>query len=85
MELYRHAIDESKVFFRHDDFTSHRRHAAGPSRGAAARVRRVASAPSLNKGDAENYAEWFALLADPTRVRLLHTLSTSPAGRDAHR
>ena len=38
------------------------------------------SAPSLNKGDAENYAEWFSLLADPTRVRLLHTLATSPAG-----
>lgn len=37
-------------------------------------------APSLSKADAENYAEWFAVLADPTRVRLLHTLSTSPAG-----
>lgn len=36
--------------------------------------------PSLSKSDAENYAEWFAVLADPTRVRLLHTLSTSPAG-----
>jgi len=34
----------------------------------------------LSKADAENYAEWFALLADPTRVRLLHVLSTSPAG-----
>ena len=38
------------------------------------------SAPSLSKSDAGNYAEWFSLLADPTRVRLLHTLSTSPAG-----
>jgi L-amino acid N-acyltransferase YncA/DNA-binding transcriptional ArsR family regulator len=38
------------------------------------------SAPSLSKADAESYAEWFALLADPTRVRLLHALSTSPAG-----
>lgn len=38
------------------------------------------SSPSLSKADAENYAEWFALLADPTRVRLLHALSTSPAG-----
>jgi L-amino acid N-acyltransferase YncA/DNA-binding transcriptional ArsR family regulator len=37
------------------------------------------SGPQLSKPDAENYAEWFALLADPTRVRLLHTLSTSPA------
>ena len=37
-------------------------------------------APSLSRSDAENYAEWFAVLADPTRVRLLHTLSTSSAG-----
>ena len=36
--------------------------------------------PALGKSDAENYAEWFAVLADPTRVRLLHTLSTSPTG-----
>ena len=36
--------------------------------------------PSLSKAAAENYAEWFAVLADPTRVRLLHTLSTSSAG-----
>lgn len=33
---------------------------------------------TLGKAEAENYAEWFAVLADPTRVRLLHTLSTSP-------
>jgi L-amino acid N-acyltransferase YncA/DNA-binding transcriptional ArsR family regulator len=32
---------------------------------------------ALGKAEAENYAEWFAVLADPTRVRLLHTLSTS--------
>ena len=38
------------------------------------------SFPSLSRTDAENYAEWFALLADPTRVRLLHAVSTSPAG-----
>ncbi len=38
------------------------------------------SGPSLSRTDAENYAEWFAVLADPTRVRLLHALSTSPAG-----
>ena len=38
------------------------------------------SGPSLSRADAENYAEWFAVLADPTRVRLLHALSTSPAG-----
>ena len=35
---------------------------------------------SLGKAEAENYSEWFAVLADPTRVRLLHTLSTSPTG-----
>lgn len=34
----------------------------------------------LTRADAEGYAEWFAVLADPTRVRLLHTLSTSPSG-----
>ncbi len=38
------------------------------------------SAPWLSKGDAETYAGWFAVLADPTRVRLLHALSTSGAG-----
>jgi L-amino acid N-acyltransferase YncA/DNA-binding transcriptional ArsR family regulator len=38
------------------------------------------SSTGLSKADAENYAQWFAVLADPTRVRLLHTLSTSPAG-----
>jgi L-amino acid N-acyltransferase YncA/DNA-binding transcriptional ArsR family regulator len=37
-------------------------------------------AQSLSKADAENYAEWFSLLADPTRVRLLHVLSTAPTG-----
>ncbi len=35
---------------------------------------------SLSRADAESYAEWFAVLADPTRVRLLHTISTSPSG-----
>jgi len=34
----------------------------------------------LSLADAESYAGWFALLADPTRVRLLHLLSTSSAG-----
>ncbi len=34
----------------------------------------------LGKVQAEEYAEWFAVLADPTRVRLLHTLSTSRTG-----
>ena len=35
---------------------------------------------TLGVRDAESYAEWFAVLADPTRVRLLHTVSTSPTG-----
>ncbi|HEY9566179.1 MAG TPA: metalloregulator ArsR/SmtB family transcription factor [Nocardioides sp.] len=35
---------------------------------------------SLDRASAEQFAEWFALLADPTRVRLLHTLSTSRSG-----
>ncbi|HSU03527.1 MAG TPA: metalloregulator ArsR/SmtB family transcription factor [Nocardioides sp.] len=34
----------------------------------------------LAQADAEHYAEWFAVLADPTRVRLLHALSTSTSG-----
>lgn len=38
----------------------------------------MSSTTALDRTDAENYAEWFAVLADPTRVRLLHTLSTSP-------
>ncbi len=37
-------------------------------------------APGLSRAEAENYADWFAVLADPTRVRLLHALSTSSAG-----
>ncbi|MCW2835300.1 MAG: ywnH [Nocardioides sp.] len=36
--------------------------------------------PALGKEEAENYADWFAVLADPTRVRLLHTVSTSATG-----
>lgn len=40
----------------------------------------ITDTPALSKGEAESYAEWFAVLADPTRVRLLHTVSTSPAG-----
>ncbi len=38
------------------------------------------AAPTLSRADAENYAEWFTVLADPTRVRLLYLLSTSPTG-----
>jgi len=35
---------------------------------------------TLDRAAAEHYAEWFAVLADATRVRLLHTVSTSPGG-----
>jgi L-amino acid N-acyltransferase YncA/DNA-binding transcriptional ArsR family regulator len=35
---------------------------------------------SLSKEQAEDYAEWFSVLSDPTRVRLLHVLSTSTSG-----
>jgi L-amino acid N-acyltransferase YncA/DNA-binding transcriptional ArsR family regulator len=34
----------------------------------------------LDPASAATYAEWFATLSDPTRVRLLHTVSTSPSG-----
>jgi L-amino acid N-acyltransferase YncA/DNA-binding transcriptional ArsR family regulator len=30
--------------------------------------------------EAATYAEWFASLAEPTRVRLLHTVATTPGG-----
>lgn len=50
-----------------------------PRAGALALGQR-SPAPGLSKRDAEEYAEWFALLADPTRVRLLHVVSTSSSG-----
>ena len=34
----------------------------------------------LSPGTAETYAEWFASLSDPTRVRLLHTVASAPTG-----
>lgn len=38
-------------------------------------------APSvLPDQEAATYAEWFASLAEPTRVRLLHTVATTPGG-----
>ncbi|MGA6167852.1 helix-turn-helix domain-containing GNAT family N-acetyltransferase [Amycolatopsis magusensis] len=36
--------------------------------------------PVLAATDAATYAEWFACLAEPTRVRLLHTVATAPGG-----
>jgi len=35
---------------------------------------------ALAEDTATTYAEWFATLADPTRVRLLHAVSTAPTG-----
>jgi len=36
--------------------------------------------PGLDTTAAATYAEWFATLADATRVRLLHAVSTAPSG-----
>ncbi|MGH3503349.1 MAG: helix-turn-helix domain-containing GNAT family N-acetyltransferase [Nocardioidaceae bacterium] len=36
--------------------------------------------PALDGSTAATYAEWFATLADPTRVRLLHTVASAPSG-----
>jgi L-amino acid N-acyltransferase YncA/DNA-binding transcriptional ArsR family regulator len=35
---------------------------------------------SLSVEDATTYAHWFDCLADPTRVRVLHTVATAPGG-----
>ncbi|WP_435159540.1 helix-turn-helix domain-containing GNAT family N-acetyltransferase [Amycolatopsis sacchari] len=34
----------------------------------------------LPDGEAATYADWFACLAEPTRVRLLHAVATAPGG-----
>ena len=49
--------------------------ACGPDDCAPAVLR-----PSLDEQSATTYAEWFAVLSDPTRVRLLHTVSSSRPG-----
>jgi L-amino acid N-acyltransferase YncA/DNA-binding transcriptional ArsR family regulator len=38
------------------------------------------SAPSLAATQAATYAEWFACLAEPTRVRALYAVATAPKG-----
>ena len=43
-------------------------------------VRDQARTNALPIADATIYAGWFSCLADPTRVRLLHQVATSPAG-----
>jgi L-amino acid N-acyltransferase YncA len=35
---------------------------------------------AIDEGTAHTYAEWFATLSDPTRVRLLHAVASSPTG-----
>ena len=36
--------------------------------------------PLLPSGEAATYAKWFACLADPIRIRLLHAVAASPSG-----
>lgn len=38
------------------------------------------SRPALGRAEAETFASWFSTLSDPTRVRLLHAVSTAPVG-----
>jgi len=38
------------------------------------------AAVTLEPDTAQTYAEWFATLSDPTRVRLLHEVATTPTG-----
>ncbi|WP_285498937.1 metalloregulator ArsR/SmtB family transcription factor [Actinokineospora sp. NBRC 105648] len=38
----------------------------------------LTTAAGLHDQDADTYARWFACLADPTRVKLLHTVATAP-------
>jgi len=52
------------------------RTACGPDDCAPATDRTV----ELDERSAATYADWFAVLADPTRVRLLHTVSTPRSG-----
>ena len=43
--------------------------------------RRLPRTPSsMSPDDAATYAEWFACLADPTRVRALYAVATAPQG-----
>ena len=36
--------------------------------------------PAMAEADATTYASWFACLAEPTRVRMLHAVATAPSG-----
>ncbi|WP_137873409.1 metalloregulator ArsR/SmtB family transcription factor [Rhodococcus sp. Q] len=44
------------------------------------RTTRPAGGEALATEDAATYASWFACLAEPTRVRLLHQVASTPAG-----
>lgn len=50
--------------------------ATTPSAGATS----AGAGTVLDTRSAETYAEWFATLADATRVRLLHAIATAPTG-----
>lgn len=58
---------------------------AAGAEGASGRLARAATTAgvayaALAEDVAATYAEWFATLSDPTRVRLLHAVSTAPGG-----
>jgi len=38
----------------------------------------VVVAPSLTEAQADEYAEWFKAISDPTRIRILNLLSRNP-------
>ncbi len=50
------------------------------SRLASVTTTAIRTSALLDEQSAERYAEWFAVLADPTRVRLLHAVSTAASG-----
>src|SRR3954462_7952597 len=48
---------------------------------SAAIVDEAGVSPSLLSADvAATYAEWFGSISDPTRLRLLHAVASSPSG-----
>jgi L-amino acid N-acyltransferase YncA/DNA-binding transcriptional ArsR family regulator len=51
-----------------------------PARDDPYEITPVETPAGLSPSEAQHYAEWFGVLADPTRVRLLHAVATSPTG-----
>jgi L-amino acid N-acyltransferase YncA len=51
-----------------------------PTRDRPLELAPVVERSTLSLAEAQRYAEWFGVLADPTRVRLLHVVAASPAG-----